>query len=92
MKKTMVDSKKMSVDNEVLYIGRTKVDDLIDSIANHRTVREEKKSDLPEKRLDGVNVVGVEVTDESNEAVGVTIVEHEEVIDEYFGVDKELHN
>jgi len=46
--------------------------------------------------LDGVNAVVVVVTDERSEAVGVTIVEHDEVIDGYFVfvvvVDKELHN
>jgi hypothetical protein len=45
--------------------------------------------------LDGVNVVVVVVTDERSEAVGVTIVEHEEVIDVFFVFvdgDKELHN
>lgn len=51
-----------------------------------------KRTLLPEKRLDGFNVVGVVVTDESNEAVGVTIVEHDELIEEYFGVDNGLHN
>jgi hypothetical protein len=45
--------------------------------------------------LDGVNAVVVVVIDERSEAVGVTIVEHDEVIDGYFVfvvVDKELHN
>ncbi len=47
---------------------------------------------LPGKRLDGVNVVVVVVTDERSEAVGVTIVEHDdEVIDGYF-VFVELDN
>ncbi len=44
--------------------------------------------------MDGVNVVVV-VTVERSEAVGVTIVEHDEVIDGYFVFvvfDKELHN
>jgi hypothetical protein len=41
--------------------------------------------------LDGVNVVVV-VTDERSEAVGVTIVEQDEVIDGYFVFDRELHN
>ena len=80
----------MPVDNEVLYIGRMKVDDLTEQTRN--SIEQRSKKDLPEKRLDGVNVVGVVVTDESNEAVGVTIVEHEEVIDEYLGVANELHN
>ncbi len=45
--------------------------------------------------MDGVNAVVVVVIDERSEAVGVTIVEHDEVIDGYFVfvvVDKELHN
>ncbi len=45
--------------------------------------------------MDGVNVVVVVVTDERSEAVGVTIVEHAEVIDVFFVFvdgDKELHN
>ncbi len=43
--------------------------------------------------MDGVNaVVVVVVTDERSEAVGVTIVEHDEVIDGYFVFDRELHN
>jgi hypothetical protein len=42
--------------------------------------------------LDGVNVVVVVVTDERSEAVGVTIVEQDEVIDGYFVFDNELHN
>ncbi len=41
--------------------------------------------------MDGVNVVVV-VTDERSEAVGVTIVEQDEVIDGYFVFDRELHN
>jgi hypothetical protein len=51
------------------------------------------QKDLPGKRLDGVNVVVV--TDERSEAVGVTIVEHDEVIDGYLVLiefEKELHN
>jgi hypothetical protein len=51
------------------------------------------QKDLPGKRLDGVNAVVV--TDERSEAVGVTIVEHDEVIDGYLVLiefEKELHN
>ncbi len=83
----------MLVDNEVLYIGRMKVDDL------KKFIEQKKKNiyfiDLPGNRLDGVNVVVVVVTDERSEAVGVTIVEHAEVIDVFFVFvdgDKELHN
>lgn len=42
--------------------------------------------------MDGVNVALVVVTDERSEAVGVTIVEHDEAINGYFVLDKELHD
>ena len=55
---------------------------------------DQRKTDLLGKRLDGVNVVVV--TDERSEAVGVTIVEHDEVIDGYFVLfiefERVLHN
>jgi len=86
----------MLVDNEVLYIGRMIIDDLR-KIHLIQKQKKEKIMNLPGKRLDGVNdVVVVVVTDERSEAVGVTIVAHDEVIDGYFVfvvvVDKELHN
>ena len=45
---------------------------------------------LPGKRLDGVNEVVV-VTADRSDAVGVTIVEHDEAMDGYFEF-VELHN
>ena len=80
--RTAVDSTMRSVDNEVLYIGRTKFADL-EKLRGCLSTDRARRNSLPAKRLDGV------LTDDRSDAVGVTIVEQEEGMDGYLLVNGE---